>query len=107
MNEHYSGDNSKDFWDRINKLTDRYEELYSLGVLLQELEGRVLCQLEGAEVQVEIDKERNTDWCVWTREEDGIYETSCGDRQRFYRGTPKDNNCKYCHYCSKKIKEHE
>lgn len=40
---HYSGDNSKRFWEYIGKQEEpRKSELYSSGVLLQDLEGKVL-----------------------------------------------------------------
>lgn len=48
---HYSGNGSKQFWLRVNSLkkdTDR-EVLYSLGCALQDLEDRVLNQLQNAE----------------------------------------------------------
>jgi len=52
--KYYSGENSKEFWDRIDALKDRHGELYTVGVILQELESRVLRLLESAE---EIDKQ--------------------------------------------------
>lgn len=46
----YSGKESIEFWDRVNALKDSdQQELYSLGVALQNLEGQVLNQLENAE----------------------------------------------------------
>ncbi len=42
----YSGDESKDFWNAVNELPRRSRgELYSLGVVLQNLEGFVLRRL--------------------------------------------------------------
>jgi len=43
----YSGDESNEFWDKVNSLkgADR-QEMYSLGVVLQNLEDHVLTQLE-------------------------------------------------------------
>ena len=49
MKTYYSGKNSKKFWNRINKLKKRKDELYSLGVLLQNNEDWILTQLENAE----------------------------------------------------------
>lgn len=46
---HYSGDNSKAFWERVNALEERWGELYALGVALQNLEGQVLRALVDAE----------------------------------------------------------
>jgi hypothetical protein len=48
---HYSGDNSRSFWNAIKKLRDNkdkreyWNELYSLGVALQNLEEQVLRRL--------------------------------------------------------------
>ena len=47
--KHYSGDNSKEFWERVSKLKEFHGELYSLGCVLQSLEGYVLKLLEDAE----------------------------------------------------------
>lgn len=45
----YSGEKSTEFWDKVNSLNDSdQQELYSLGVALQNLEGQVLRALEGA-----------------------------------------------------------
>ncbi len=44
----YSGKNSEKFWKLINSLKDELdnEELYSLGCVLQDLEGHILDKLE-------------------------------------------------------------
>jgi hypothetical protein len=48
---HYSGDNSRQFWKAINSMQDKkdkreyWQELYSLGVALQNLEEQVLRRL--------------------------------------------------------------
>jgi len=48
---HYSGDGSLWFWNRVKKLrfTPMHGEIYSLGCVLQEVEGRTLWALEAAE----------------------------------------------------------
>lgn len=45
---HYSGNASKDFWNIVNAIKDDADrqELYSLGVALQNMEGYVLKQLQ-------------------------------------------------------------
>ena len=50
IEERYSGDKSKKFWRRVNKLKKEgnHQELYSLGVALQNFEAYVLIQLENA-----------------------------------------------------------
>jgi len=47
---HYSGDLSKKFWRKVNKLKieSNRQECYSLGVALQNLETYVLTQLANA-----------------------------------------------------------
>jgi hypothetical protein len=51
MTTYYSGNKSKGFWGRIKKLQehDKWYRLYSLGVKLQNLEGKVLKELAEAE----------------------------------------------------------
>jgi hypothetical protein len=39
--------------------------------------------------------------CIWTEDEDGIYQTSCGNSFEFMNGTPNDNHTKFCPYCGK------
>ena len=50
MEVHYSGENSEEFWRRINELPPAYwkahDKLYDMGVKLQNLEGDVLKELE-------------------------------------------------------------
>lgn len=40
--DHYSGENSRLFWDAVNSSKKQQGELYSLGVALQNLESQVL-----------------------------------------------------------------
>ena len=50
---HYSGDNSKPFWRRVNRLPDMQQrEAYALGVALQNLEECVLNALRNSELEV-------------------------------------------------------
>lgn len=41
--------------------------------------------------------------CVWTQDDDGVYETACGEAFIFNYGTPAQNNAIYCHHCGGKI----
>ena len=50
----YKGENSREFWDRVNALEERHGELYSLGVVLQNIEEYVLRMLEQAEADKDI-----------------------------------------------------
>ena len=43
LQRHYSGELSREFWDRINSLPrKRHDALYAAGVRLQEMESTVL-----------------------------------------------------------------
>lgn len=42
----YSGEDSKLFWKLINAMGERQQEFYSLGVVLQNLEGWILTQMK-------------------------------------------------------------
>ena len=46
----YSGPRSKRFWNRVNR-TEEIHDMYTLGVLLQNLEEYVLAQLLKAEAK--------------------------------------------------------
>ena len=46
--------------------------------------------------------------CGWTHttsiiEDEGIWETLCGNTFMFVEGTPKDNGMKFCCYCGRPI----
>jgi hypothetical protein len=48
--QYYSGDNSQDFWKRVNALPDDERwQLYTAGVLLQNMEGTIVRWLNQAE----------------------------------------------------------
>jgi hypothetical protein len=51
LNRRYSGNHSKRFWDRVKKLKNEsdHQAAYMFGVVLQELEERVLKFLEQTE----------------------------------------------------------
>lgn len=50
LQKHYSGERSRNFWRVINGISDhdpkRWEKMYALGVKLQNLETKVLNELE-------------------------------------------------------------
>jgi len=49
---HYSGKHSEKFWERVNALKPRDQSVcYAAGVLLQDMEGKVLTWIENAEAQ--------------------------------------------------------
>ena len=48
-------------------------------------------------------------FCIWSENDDGIWEASCGKKDEllfeFNLDGPKKNKFVYCPYCSKIIKE--
>lgn len=44
--------------------------------------------------------------CAWSENDDGFYETECGNSFQFSEGGAADNGAVYCQYCGKKIDEH-
>lgn len=59
IKSHYSGNKSRKFWKEIDKLGDGpdHQELYSLGCLLQNVEGYVLKQLKYAKDRKDLYKQ--------------------------------------------------
>jgi len=43
--------------------------------------------------------------CIWMEDDDGIYQTSCGNAFEFMNGTPDDNHMKFCPYCGKLLRQ--
>jgi len=37
--------------------------------------------------------------CFWTEDENGVWETSCGNAFQFETGGPIDNGFDFCPYC--------
>jgi hypothetical protein len=53
----YSGDKSRKFWARINALPDsQHSKAYSLGVVLQNVEGDILRMLDLCEREAKADE---------------------------------------------------
>ena len=42
--------------------------------------------------------------CKWKPDEDGVYETGCGNRFEFTEAGPKENKFDYCPYCGNVLK---
>jgi hypothetical protein len=42
--------------------------------------------------------------CVWGEDDDGVFDTDCGNRFVFNAGKPGDNGFMFCPYCGKNIK---
>jgi hypothetical protein len=43
--------------------------------------------------------------CRWKEDENGNYDTSCGEGFILYAGTPEENKIKFCCYCGKMLKQ--
>lgn len=41
--------------------------------------------------------------CRWTEDDDGNWETECGNLYTFIDGGPGENGQKYCGYCGNKL----
>ena len=43
--------------------------------------------------------------CTWIENEDGVYETNCGNLFAFNDGTPSENGFAFCPYCGRELRE--
>lgn len=43
--------------------------------------------------------------CTWQWDDEGYWETECGNKYVILEGTPKENGMKYCTYCGREINE--
>ena len=43
------------------------------------------------------------DHCCWKEDEDGVWDTDCGNNHLFIADGPIENNAKFCCYCGKSI----
>lgn len=43
------------------------------------------------------------DKCEWKQDENGVWETECGNMFEITEGTPNENDLKYCPYCGKHL----
>ena len=48
---------------------------------------------------------RTGDKCEWTQDDDGVWDTECGERYEVTDGSPGENDMKYCPYCGKVLCE--
>jgi hypothetical protein len=46
-----------------------------------------------------------TPMCQWSEDEDGNWETACGQTFVLSEGTPSENSFKFCCYCGKQLCE--
>jgi hypothetical protein len=47
----------------------------------------------------------NPNICIWTKDEEEIWWTSCDNAHQFFDGGPRVNKYKFCPYCGKKLQE--
>jgi hypothetical protein len=45
--------------------------------------------------------------CDWAENQDGAYETSCGETFEFTDGGPKENKFKHCPYCGRRMENNQ
>lgn len=43
--------------------------------------------------------------CLWTEDDNGVWETSCKQMFVLNEGTPEQNHMKFCCYCGTKLKQ--
>jgi len=43
--------------------------------------------------------------CKWTYDENGAWDTECGNRFEITEGTPHENNMHFCAFCGKRLEE--
>ena len=49
----------------------------------------------------------NKTTCNWSEDEDGYWETECGDMHCFLDGGPTENKYQFCPYCRGEIIENK
>ena len=45
------------------------------------------------------------DQCIWKEDEDGVWDTECGNKFEIIAGTPIENQMNFCPYCGKGLWE--
>lgn len=51
--------------------------------------------------------ERAKGACVWTLDDDGDWQTACGQHFCLNAGTPTGNGMQFCYHCGKPLAERE
>jgi len=44
-------------------------------------------------------------YCLWTEDDDGVYQTSCLHSFEFMNGNPELNGMKFCPYCGRLVRQ--
>lgn len=42
--------------------------------------------------------------CRWLQDDDGVWDTACGNKYEITEGTPRDNHMKFCCFCGKALR---
>jgi hypothetical protein len=42
--------------------------------------------------------------CKWVQDQEGTWNTDCGEAFEFIEGDPAENNTRFCCYCGKPLK---
>ena len=50
-------------------------------------------------------RSEETQFCKWTPDDDGNWETGCKQMHIFFTGTPRDNKYAFCPYCGQSLKQ--
>ena len=49
----------------------------------------------------------NNNVCRWTQDDDGVWQTTCGNAHVFCDGNPKENKYAFCPYCGRTLEQVE
>lgn len=50
-----------------------------------------------------VDSKETGETCGWAHDEDGIWQTDCGEAFVLMDGTPEENDFRFCCYCGKNL----
>ena len=43
--------------------------------------------------------------CLWTEDEDGVWNTACSESWILETGKPRDNNMRFCPFCGNPLRQ--
>ena len=95
-------------WNRI--MAEAATELERMAKVCEEAQERDVASLRRARAAerklAEIESApKPSERCEWKADEDGGWQSSCGEEWTLIDGTPKENGMKFCHGCGKPIEE--
>jgi len=64
---------------------------------------------QAIDMQAEIERMKEKPICYWKEDktDEGVWDTSCGERFVIFDGTPNENKMAYCPYCGCVLEEKE